>query len=72
MDLAHLKAARARLGQVKWLAPDNAESARQHLERKADKNEATTARPLAIDGQTVVLDELHPISIAPVADVCQG
>lgn len=32
VDLAHLKAARARLGQVKWLDPANEEVARQHLE----------------------------------------
>lgn len=32
VDLAHLKAARARLGQVKWLDPANAAIAREHLE----------------------------------------
>jgi len=32
VDLAHLKAARARLGQVKWLDPANAEIARKHLD----------------------------------------
>ena len=32
VDLAHLKAARARLGQVKWLDPVNERVARQHLE----------------------------------------
>ena len=32
VNLAHLKAARARLGQVKWLDPVNEGVARQHLE----------------------------------------
>lgn len=31
LDLPHLKAARSRLGQVKWLDPTNEEVARQHL-----------------------------------------
>lgn len=40
VDPAHLRAARARLGQVKWLDPANAASAREHLEhhwRSRDK-----------------------------------
>ena len=32
VDLPHLKAARSRLGQVKWLDPANAALARRHLE----------------------------------------
>jgi len=32
VDLAHLKAARSRLGQVKWLDAANEEKARRHLE----------------------------------------
>lgn len=32
VDRAHLRAAGARLGQVKWLDPAHAEPARQHLE----------------------------------------
>ncbi|MBI4609461.1 MAG: hypothetical protein HY726_10660 [Candidatus Rokubacteria bacterium] len=32
VDLAHLKAARSRVGQVKWVDPANAEVARRHLE----------------------------------------
>jgi len=32
VDLPHLKAARARLGQVKWRDPANAEIAHRHLE----------------------------------------
>jgi hypothetical protein len=32
LDLPHLKAARSRLGQVKWLDPANAAIARHHLE----------------------------------------
>ena len=31
VDLAHLKAARSRLGQVRWLDPASAEIARRHL-----------------------------------------
>lgn len=33
VDLPHLRAARARLGQVKWLDPANAEIARRHLDQ---------------------------------------
>jgi len=33
VDPAHLRAARARLGQVKWLDPANDSAARRHLER---------------------------------------
>ncbi len=32
VDLAHLKAARSRVGQVKWLDPANARAAREHLD----------------------------------------
>lgn len=32
VDLPHLKAARARLGQVKWLDPANEAIARRHLD----------------------------------------
>ncbi|MEK7385619.1 MAG: hypothetical protein AABZ83_04195, partial [candidate division NC10 bacterium] len=32
VDLAHLKAARARLGQVQWLDPASEAIARRHLE----------------------------------------
>src|SRR5437879_13465754 len=32
VDLSHLKAARSRLGQVKWLDAANEEKARRHLE----------------------------------------
>ena len=32
LDLAHLKAALARRGQVKWLDPTNEDVARRHLE----------------------------------------
>jgi len=32
LDLAHLRAARSRLGQVRWADPVNAEIARLHLE----------------------------------------
>lgn len=32
VDLAHLRAARSRLGQVRWVDPVNEEIARQHLE----------------------------------------
>jgi hypothetical protein len=42
VDPAHLKAARARLGQVKWLDPGNAEAARRHLE---EQWRALQARP---------------------------
>jgi hypothetical protein len=33
VDLPHLRAARARLGQAKWLDPANAEVARRHLDQ---------------------------------------
>jgi hypothetical protein len=33
VDLPHLRAARSRLGQVKWLDPANADGAREHLDR---------------------------------------
>ena len=32
VDLSHLGAARARLGQVRWIDPANEEIARQHLD----------------------------------------
>lgn len=32
VDLAHLKAARSRLGQVQWLGPASEEVARRHLD----------------------------------------
>jgi len=35
VDPAHLRAARARLNQVKWLDPANAAIARQHLDEHA-------------------------------------
>ena len=35
IDPAHLRAARARLNQVKWLDPANAAIARQHLDEHA-------------------------------------
>jgi len=35
VDLAHLRAARARLGQVKWLDPARATIARRHLDEHA-------------------------------------
>jgi hypothetical protein len=45
VDLPHLRAARSRLGQVKWVDPRNAEAARRHLdehwrELKAPEGEA--------------------------------
>lgn len=33
VDLPHLRAARSRLGQVRWLDPANAGAAREHLDR---------------------------------------
>jgi hypothetical protein len=49
LDLAHLKAARARLGQVKWLDPGNAEVARRHLDEHwralREGSKASTSRP---------------------------
>src|SRR3989442_13069868 len=48
VDLAHLRAARSRLGQVKWLHAAHAEKARRHLEEHQREHARSTAlRPLS-------------------------
>lgn len=42
VDIAHLRSALSRLGQVKWLDPSNESSARRHLE---DHQRELTSRP---------------------------
>lgn len=45
VDRAHLAAARARLSQVKWLDPRNAEAARRHLEEHWRELPGAAGRP---------------------------
>lgn len=45
LDLPHLIAARARLGQVKWLDPANAAIARRHLEGHWREIRSNAIRP---------------------------
>lgn len=45
VDVAHLRAARARLGQVKWLDPANAGIARQHLDAHRPAPNQSRTRP---------------------------
>lgn len=62
LDIPHLKSARARLKQVKWADPANAEKARLHLEehwREYQQAAAQTRkRPAPLDLNRASLEEL--------------